>query len=63
MNNSIYNTTHLTVLKGNIPSLKSYIIKDGVAQKGEVVKPSYLYDYETHSINNIDELYQIIQQS
>ena len=63
MDTTIYNETYITVLTGQKPSTKTYVIKDGVAQKGEVIKPSYLYNYVTNSINNINDLYDIIYKT
>jgi hypothetical protein len=62
MNTTIYNKTHITVLTGQKPSIKNYIIEDGKPKKG-TVKTSYLFEYVTHDINNIDELYDIINQT
>ena len=62
MDNTIYNKTHITVLKGEKPYLKQYQIVDGKVDKGEV-KTAYKHDYVTHDIHNIDELYNIIQQT
>jgi hypothetical protein len=56
------NETHITVLTGQKPSLKVYTIVDDIAQKGDV-ETSYYFDYVTHAINNIDQLFGVIKQA
>ncbi|MGZ5050474.1 MAG: hypothetical protein ACXWF8_05375 [Methylobacter sp.] len=54
--------THITVLTGQKPSIKSYAIVDDIAKKGKA-KTSYLFDYVTHTVSNIDELYTVIKET